>query len=442
MSLANRDEAEKCREIAKTALRKGEWDKAIKFFDKSLRLYPLAGVEGMKQRAEEEKAKEARRSSNPRPEASARPTSNGSTENGSNSNSSRPYTEQQVKACTDILNRKKKGHYEVLGVSREATDDEIKRAYRKLALKFHPDKNGAPHADEAFKAIGTAFAVLSDGDKRAAYDRYGDDAPEGMGAGPFRGRSPYGPGEVSPEDIFNMFFGAGGAGMGMGAQRGGRVHVHHFGGGRHFHRGEGGQQQARQGGIWSLLQILPMLLMMLYSFSSFGGNQEPLFTLHPSPKYAVQRSTGNWGGVVPDIAYYVKPDFDRNYGRDRYKLRQVDQLVTENYRSHLRSACQRGHQTKKEMIARAQRKRDKEQRREALSVAYDYEPQECEEYTSLFGGGRKQSPKSSSQQASAGSAAEERTRHTATNAPQRNSQTSSSTSSTENENAREHGFTA
>ena len=64
-----------------------------------------------------------------------------------------------------------------LGVSKQATDSELKKSYRKMALQFHPDKNKAPGADEAFKAIGNAFAVLSDAEKRKQYDLYG---PEQM----------------------------------------------------------------------------------------------------------------------------------------------------------------------------------------------------------------------------------------------------------------------
>ena len=67
-----------------------------------------------------------------------------------------------------------KDYYEVLGVSKEASQDDIKKAYRKAAMKHHPDKNpDDPKAEEKFKEIGQAYEALGDEDKRAAYDRYG-----------------------------------------------------------------------------------------------------------------------------------------------------------------------------------------------------------------------------------------------------------------------------
>src|SRR5437868_13328650 len=68
----------------------------------------------------------------------------------------------------------KRDYYEVLGVERNATAEEVKRSYRKLAVQFHPDKNpGDPTAEEKFKELGEAYDILMDADKRAAYDRFG-----------------------------------------------------------------------------------------------------------------------------------------------------------------------------------------------------------------------------------------------------------------------------
>src|SRR6202012_3364040 len=103
----------------------------------------------------------------------------------------------------------KRDYYEILEVTRTAKGDEIKRSHRKLAVKFHPDKNPGDHtAEEKFKELGEAYDVLSDDQKRAAYDRFGHAAfAQGGGA---RGGAQ---GFHDPFDLFREVFGAsGGAG--------------------------------------------------------------------------------------------------------------------------------------------------------------------------------------------------------------------------------------
>jgi molecular chaperone DnaJ len=85
----------------------------------------------------------------------------------------------------------KSDYYQVLGVSKSATADELKRAYRKLALEWHPDRNKNPGATEKFKEINEAYEVLSDETKRKKYDQFGHSA-FAPGAGGFGGANPWG----------------------------------------------------------------------------------------------------------------------------------------------------------------------------------------------------------------------------------------------------------
>ncbi|CAI4050111.1 hypothetical protein SKDZ_14G2580 [Saccharomyces kudriavzevii ZP591] len=107
--------------------------------------------------------------------------------------------------------------YDILGVSVTATDVEIKKAYRKCALKYHPDKNPSEEAAEKFKEASSAYEILSDSEKRDVYDQFGEDGLSGAGgAGGFPGGG-FGFGD----DIFSQFFGgAGGAQRPRGPQRG------------------------------------------------------------------------------------------------------------------------------------------------------------------------------------------------------------------------------
>jgi len=124
----------------------------------------------------------------------------------------------------------KRDYYEILGVERSAGEDEIKRAYRKLAVKFHPDKNPGDHeAEDRFKELGEAYDVLMEPQKRAAYDRYGHAAFQQGGMGSAGG------GFHDPFDLFREVFGASGGSGG--------IFDHFFGGG-----GGGSDSSGRQRG--------------------------------------------------------------------------------------------------------------------------------------------------------------------------------------------------
>ena len=121
----------------------------------------------------------------------------------------------------------KRDYYEILGVSKSSSADEIKKSYRKVAMQFHPDRNpGDKEAEEKFKEAAEAYEVLSDQDKRAQYDRFGHAGVNGRGGGGAHGMnmddifSNFG--DIFGDDIFGSFFGGGGRQRGGGRARGTR----------------------------------------------------------------------------------------------------------------------------------------------------------------------------------------------------------------------------
>jgi DnaJ family protein B protein 12 len=240
----------------------------------------------------------------------------------------REYTKEQLQVVARVNEAgRKNDYYGVLMLSKSDDPDEnaIKKGYRKLALQLHPDKNGAPGADEAFKVVSKAFTILSDADKKAIYDRYGGD-PDARGGGrsaasaasPFGGSQAfrsYGNGmgggvEIDPNDLFNMFFG-GGMGNGFGGTTfsfgGPGVNVHHFGrqgfnAARQGRQGRRGAQTAESSPM--LLQLLPILLLGLFSLLSYApqlfGTAEPTFSWSPQGSYRLARTT-----PTHNVKYYV-----------------------------------------------------------------------------------------------------------------------------------------
>ncbi|NXX64786.1 DJB12 protein, partial [Spizella passerina] len=207
---SNRDEAERCIGIALGAIKANQPDKARRFLEKAQRLYPSQRVRVLleslnKNEQSANGQSQPRESTNPqfRKMSGDFPSANGE----AGGEAPKGYTQDQLDAVKRV--KQCKDYYEILGVSREASDEDLKKAYRKLALKFHPDKNHAPGATEAFKAIGNAYAVLSSPEKRKQYDQFGDEklsaARHGHSHDFHRGFEA----DISPEDLFNMFFGGG-----------------------------------------------------------------------------------------------------------------------------------------------------------------------------------------------------------------------------------------
>ena len=97
-------------------------------------------------------------------------------------------------------------YYEILGINRNASKDEIKSAFRKMARKWHPDINKSPDAEAKFKELGKAYETLMDDEKRATYDRFGEDGLKNAG---FNTQGPFAGGFGDLEEVFNSFFGGG-----------------------------------------------------------------------------------------------------------------------------------------------------------------------------------------------------------------------------------------
>lgn len=286
------------------ALRSSNFPRAIKLLQKSLQLYPLPGVEALLSQTKARMQESENTSSSSQPSSNnnaaqpppqrANSTASVASSNTQMGKDGRAYTQDQVTIVNQVLKAKEGGrgsHYRVLGnISQDSNETQIKKAYRKLSLKVHPDKNSAPHADEAFKAVGLAYGVLSDPQKRTIYDRYGEEDPDnrGGGGGGFggMGRRPGGMHmhqgqDVSPEEIFNMFFGGGGM-PGMHTRGGGGQGFHFSSNGfgnpgrrprAQPRQQEQGQQEQQAPSLGMLFQFLPILLIMLVSFFKYDEGQ-------------------------------------------------------------------------------------------------------------------------------------------------------------------------
>lgn len=243
-----------------------------------------------------------------------------------------------------------KDYYRILGIQRDASDDEIKKAYRKLALKYHPDKNSAANAEEKFKEIGEAYEVLSDKKKRDTFDRYGE---EGLKPGSSRttttatfanysydGRTYES--DISPEEIFNLFFNGGFVGRRWQSSGNHRSRHYHHSSANGHHNG----QQEVSPGFNLLVQLFPVLVLICLAFTSYLINSDPPYSFHRTTKYNNERTIEPY-----KVVYYVKDDFDKQYAGQN--LKRVESVVLDEYLHELRDKCIRERNYKESMLHRA-----------------------------------------------------------------------------------------
>ncbi|KAJ7170503.1 hypothetical protein C8R43DRAFT_1059863 [Mycena crocata] len=342
---SNREEATRCLAIAQKHFSAANYISARKFAQKSISLFETPQAVRLLASINTAAAAESATSANgaaagePSTSTEAHPSAAGAKHRNVNGASSsngkgngtaggiggekREYTAEQGAVVRRVRACKATEYYEILSVKRDCEEAEIKKAYRKLALALHPDKNGAPGADEAFKLVSKAFQVLSDPQKRSIFDRSGSDPEDRSSGMPSRtsGFQSFGgggsEGELSPEDLFNMFFGGGGAGgfgngFGGGGFGGGPVFTTTFGpGGFRATRMGGGGTRQQQGGNAeqrsTLVQLLPLLLLFGFSLLSALPNlfttppvPEPRFAWTSTSRYKTGRQTGGLR-----VNYYV-----------------------------------------------------------------------------------------------------------------------------------------
>lgn len=324
---SNKEESQKCLNIARRAISKNNFEKAFKFLKKSIKLFPTNEAKELLRHLQADFV----------PQHQQRQSDTNSTKNqntkfrdlsqlhGSAKPESNVYTQAQIDLTNKINNCK--DYYEILGVSKTASDCDLKKAYRKMALQLHPDKNFAPGATEAFKAVGKAFSVLSDPEKRNQYDLYGPDDVN-ITSGGYRGRGGVdSEDQFNAEEIFNMFFG--------GAFPSENVRVFRRGNTFYYnHQTHRRQPEKAEHWLMTLLRIFPFLTFALISWSGFFFPSEPVYVLVSQNEYTEAMMTKNF-----NVEYFVKPSFDKSYPEESIARLKLETEIENEYVSRLRNYC-------------------------------------------------------------------------------------------------------
>ncbi|KAF9512692.1 hypothetical protein BS47DRAFT_1345124 [Hydnum rufescens UP504] len=354
MSESNRDEAVRCLNIARRHRDTGNLEAALKFCRKSIALYETNDAVTFLRDLQEPLPTSSSSSSGARRSTPPPPQQPSPDPGIAKDDSERVATVRRIRAC------KATQYYEIMGLEKTCSDQDIKRAYRKLAILTHPDKSDVEGAAEAFKMVGKAWQVLGDSSQRAQYDAAPEYDPTSRFSPAAHGHPQFRGDEISPEELFNMFFG--GDFNGGGRFGGGPVFSASFGPNgfqRNWARRQATPQQQNAPTTSPLLQVLPIIIIFvisilgsLPSLANLFVTPDPGYSFTPSRTYGLERVTS-----IYKVPYYVnKQEFETHpiyesiplsarslnqAGTVSPKLRSFENGVERVYVGSLRNGCNR-----------------------------------------------------------------------------------------------------
>lgn len=290
------------------------------------------------------------------------------------------YTKEQEAVVLRVLSYKGHQYYEILEVTKTSSESEIKKSYRKLAIKCHPDKNPHPRSSEAFKVVNKSWEVLSDPQMRRIYDQTGTDptsrisnasAASSQGFGSFTGTRGFASGAHNPfeDDLFNMFFGNGGSPFASGPTftfGGNGFTFQSFGGGqdpfmrhrrttRRTHRPasnsrtqNGERPQEPQSLSEVIKNLLPLLLLLIIPILSgfFSNDPTSEYSFTPTREFHLERRTPKY-----HIPYFVNDKFaQKNENKSKRELRNFGSKVENIFIQDKRAKCSREQMHKDNLI--------------------------------------------------------------------------------------------
>uniref|UniRef100_A0A7N0TJU8 J domain-containing protein n=1 Tax=Kalanchoe fedtschenkoi TaxID=63787 RepID=A0A7N0TJU8_KALFE len=318
---SNKDEALRCIAIAKGAIAAGNKKRALKFIGIASRLNSDLQVDGLLEACEKLES-----TSSASPEKRRNADANGASSSAKDeiSTGERSYSEEHVQVISQI--KKNNDYYAVLGLEKSCTIEEIRKAYKKLSLKVHPDKNKAPGSEEAFKKVSKAFKCLSDESSRMQYDQTGlvEDFESNQHHHVRRRRTrtqhSFYDDEFDPDEIFRAFFG----------QRDMFRSSHVYRTGRGAQPQENHQDKGPN--LMILLQILPFIIIFLLAYLPFS---EPEYSLQKTYNYQVPITTEKYG-----IEYFVKSlEFEENFPTGSPARENIEEHVVKDYKHMLGRYC-------------------------------------------------------------------------------------------------------